>query len=168
MKKLSKRSLYLLIGFAVPFLNLLNPAWISIKGVGPSWAVLWLLPWALEEGSWHGMFAGFCIGMLVDATHLEGASQIPALIILGFWWGRLGRQSQLIESSFNLGLLAWIGAFLIGLTIWVQKIYLLENKTISFFHAFSLHSLLAETIITALLAPIICSLLLLYFFRYKT
>ncbi len=167
MRKFSKRTVYLLIVFAVPFFNLFNPPWISIQGVGPSWAVLWLLPWALEEGSWLGIFAGLCVGMLVDATHIDSASQIPALVILGFWWGRIGKQRRLIESSLNLGLLAWSGAFLVGFTIWLQKNYLLETKVISLFHASSLHFVLAETIITSLLAPIICSMSLLYFFRYK-
>ena len=50
MARLHKRAFYLGSGFLVPWLTLVGPNWISLTGIGPCWAVLWLLPWALEEG----------------------------------------------------------------------------------------------------------------------
>ena len=37
-------------GLAVPLLTLASPALLKLGGVPPSWAVLWLLPWALVDG----------------------------------------------------------------------------------------------------------------------
>ena len=91
---------------------------------------------------------------------LEGSTQIPALMALGFWWGRLGRSGTRIEGIFNLGLLAWLGTVIVGLSLWIQ-IVLIQSEGI-LYKDWGLSTLLAQTIVTALLAPIICSWLLLY------
>ncbi|MCT0198936.1 rod shape-determining protein MreD [Synechococcus sp. CS-1325] len=144
---------------AVPLLNLASPPFLKLAGVPPSWAVLWLLPWALADGPLSGALAGLGLGLLLDGLNLGGATQIPALAVLGWWWGRLARQGPPIQRSLSLGLLALLGAFLLGLSLLVQR------------HGFPLpgfipqlsilHTLLAQTLLTGLLAPMICSLLLL-------
>ena len=65
-------------------MTLVSPTWLSMSGVGPRWAELWLLPWALEEGPVAGLFAGFCLGIVLDAINLGDATQVPVLVILGF------------------------------------------------------------------------------------
>jgi hypothetical protein len=81
---------------------------------------------------------------------------MPALALLGWWWGRLGRQGPPIERSFSLGLLALLGAALLGgsliLQSWLLGPWPLEP---------ALHTWLAQTLLTALLAPLLCSLQLL-------
>ena len=93
-------------GLAVPLLTLASPAFLKIAGVAPSWAVLWLLPWALVDGPRSGAIAGLSLGLVLDALHLGDATEVPVLLLLGWWWGRLGRLGAPIERSFSLGLLA--------------------------------------------------------------
>ena len=112
MKRYKQKSFYLLLGGCIPFLYLLAPKWVAISGIAPNWAVIWLLPWALEEGPISGIFAGLCCGLILDGIVLDGVTQIPSFMILGYWWGRLGIKAPLIDKSFNLGLLALIGCFL--------------------------------------------------------
>jgi len=144
---------------AVPLLSLASPPFLKLADVSPSWAVLWLLPWALVDGPLSGGLAGLGLGLLMDSLNLGDATQIPALAGLGWWWGHLARQGPPIQRSLSLGLLALLGTFLLGLSLLLQR------------HGFrlpgpipqlsGLHTLLAQTLLTGLLAPMICSPLLL-------
>jgi hypothetical protein len=176
----------------VPLLVLASPGWLALDGVGPCWAVLWLLPWALCDGPFSGACAGLALGLLLDALHPGGVTQIPALLLLGWWWGRMGRRAAPIQRSFSLGLLALIGTALLGLTLMLQwgildwigtrdalqlagpvagrsvqehgvnpALLALPGWRWDDLAGSGLRVLLAQTLITALLAPMLCSLQLL-------
>ena len=66
-----------------PLLTLAAPGWPRLAGVGPCWAILWLLPWALSEGRRSGVLAGAILGLLLDSLHQGGVSEMPALMLLG-------------------------------------------------------------------------------------
>jgi rod shape-determining protein MreD len=144
-------------GLVVPLLTLASPALLKLGGVPPSWAVLWLLPWALVDGPASGAIAGLALGLVLDGLHLGSASEVPALALLGWWWGRLGRRGVPIERSFSLGLLALLGTGLLGASLLLQQHWLgaLPMPLVG------AHTLVAQSLITALLAPVLCSLLLL-------
>ena len=142
-------------GLAVPLLTLASPGFLKIAGVAPCWAVLWLLPWALVDGPRSGAIAGLALGLVLDALHLGDATEVPVLLLLGWWWGRLGRLGAPIERSFSLGLLALLGSLALGGSLLLQ--FHLQGQ----WPQAGFHTLLAQTLITALLAPMICSLLLL-------
>ena len=144
-------------GLAVPLLTLASPALLKLGGVPPSWAVLWLLPWALVDGPVSGAVAGLALGLVLDGLHLGSASEVPALALLGWWWGRLGRRGLPIERSFSLGLLALLGTALLGASLLLQQ-HALGALPLPLV---GLYTLVAQSLITALLAPVLCSLLLL-------
>ena len=144
-------------GLMVPLLTLALPGFLKIAGVAPSWAVLWLLPWALVDGPASGAIAGLCLGLVLDGLHLGLASEVPVLMLLGWWWGRIGRRGVPIERSYNLGLLAVLGSLLLGASLllqlyWAGQLPLVEA---------GLHTLVAQSLLTGLLAPVLCSLVLL-------
>jgi rod shape-determining protein MreD len=135
----------------VPWFSLGTPDWLKLAGVAPAWAVLWLLPWALVDGPVSGTLAGLGVGLMQDALHPGPLSTLPALVLLGWWWGRLGRRSR-IQRSFNLGLLALLGsALLAGSLILQQRLWQLQDPA-------AWHTLLAQSLLTAVLAPVLCSL----------
>ena len=166
----------------VPLLTLAAPGWPRLAEVGPAWSVLWLLPWALVDGPLSGVVAGAVLGLLLDALHPSGVSELPALVLLGWWWGRRGRLGTPVERSFNLGLLAMLGSLLLDLTLMLQWI-LRSSLAVGSGHGPSggidpallaqpgwhladlagagLHVLLARMLLTGLLAPVLCSLQLL-------
>jgi rod shape-determining protein MreD len=144
-------------GLAVPLLTLASPVLLKLGGVPPSWAVLWLLPWALVDGPASGAIAGLALGLVLDGLHLGAASEVPALALLGWWWGRLGRRGVPIERSFSLGLLALLGTALLGTSLLLQQ----HGLGALPLPLVGLHTLVAQSLITALLAPVLCSLLLL-------
>ena len=155
MAGLHRHGLCVASALSVPALTLLSPGWLSLDGVSPSWAVLWLLPWALVDGPWSGAYAGLALGLLLDGLHVGQITQLPALVLLGWWWGRLGRRGSPIERSFNLGLLAALGSLALGGS------FLLQWQFQGVLPEGGLQLLAAQALITALLAPLVCSVLLL-------
>lgn len=175
----------------VPFLTLANPAWLTLAGVPPAWSVLWLLPWALVEGPVGGALAGLAVGLLLDALHPDGASLVPGLCLLGLWWGHLGRRGPPLRRSLDLGLLALCGSLGLGLSLMAQWALLSWSGrgaapvavtdaaargmapallALPGWHwddllGAGLPVLLAQTLLTALLAPMLCSLQLLLWRR---
>ncbi|WP_269621957.1 rod shape-determining protein MreD [Prochlorococcus marinus] len=167
MRKLKKKIVYQFLAFLVPLFTFLSPPWLLISGIGPRWAQLWLLPWALEEGPVSGAFAGLYLGLVLDGMNLAGSTQIPALILLGLWWGRLGRKENYVYKKFSLGFFAWLGVFVSGLSIWLQTIFFVQKNLFFIFNAWFLHNLFAGAILNALIAPLLCPLIMKYFLREK-
>jgi len=155
MARLHRQPICVASGLLVPLISLAAPSWLSLGGVLPSWAVLWLLPWALVDGPVSGVIAGAAMGLILDGLNVGDASQVPALMLLGWWWGRLGRRGRPIQRSLNLGLLAWIGTMLIGLSLWAQLLVLGVDAPLA--QAFALHTCLAQGLMTGLMAPMIGS-----------
>ena len=142
------------------FFTLFSPDWLSIQGIKPIWSVLWLLPIALEFGPLIGaLFASF-LAILIDSLGLGGVTYLPSFILLGFCWGCIGRKNPKIELSLNLGLLAWFGTTFLVLTLWMQEYFIHSFSNSFWLNAWALHTLLAKAIINGLLAPIVCSWLL--------
>ena len=89
MARLYSQPICVASGLLVPMISLAAPSWLSLGGVLPSWAVLWLLPWALVDGPGSGVIAGAAMGLVLDGLSVGDASQVPALMLLGWWWGLL-------------------------------------------------------------------------------
>jgi rod shape-determining protein MreD len=177
----------------VPLLTLVSPPFLKLGGVSPAWAVLWLLPWSLVDGRLSGVVAGLALGLLLDGLHGGPVTLIPGLMLLGWWYGRIGRRGPPIQRSFNLALLALLGTLALDGSLMLQwavrswwglseALVPVEGSTATLalrdggvqpallafpgwlmedlLHA-GLYVLLAQTLITALLAPMLCSLQLL-------
>jgi len=191
---LSLRPLAMLTALLVPLLSLAAPGWLRLAGIGPAWAVLWLLPWALAEGRRAALYAALALGLLLDSLHPGPVTLLPGLLLLAWWWGRLGRRRDPIERSFSLGLLALLGTAALNLSLilqWLLIAWRAEGAVPAVAEGMASGSpllrlagppaailalplwrwddlavvgvplLLAQTLITALLAPLLCSLQLL-------
>ncbi len=139
----------------VPWLTFLAPSWLNLNGILPVWAILFLLPFSLKTGESIGCLLGLFLGLLLDGLSLDMATHIPILILLGFWWGKLGRRGPEIKQSFVLGLLAFVGSIFFGLSLWLQMIFFHSNEFLFIF--WGLKNLLSQSFITGLLAPILCT-----------
>ena len=155
MPRLHRQPICVASALLVPILQLASPAWLNLDGVPPSWAVLWLLPWSLIDGPLAGAISGAAIGLVLDGLSLGDVTQVPALVLMGWWWGRIGRRGSPIQRSLNLGLLAWIGSLILGLSVWIQ--WLLLGATEGLMQSWALQTTLAQALITGLLAPLVGS-----------
>ena len=183
MAQLSRQPVFLATALLVPWFTLASPAWLKLAGVSPAWSVRWLLPWARVEGPVWGAVAGLGLGLLVDSLHSGPVTLVPGLALLGWWWGRLGRKGRPIQRSFSLGLLALLGSLVLGLSLMLQwgrlgglarraagslaaelqpALLALPGWSWEDLGGAGLQALLAQTLLTALLAPMLCSLQLLF------
>ena len=165
MARLHQQPICVASSLLVPLATLATPPWLGLDGVPPAWAVIWLLPWALVEGPLSGALSGLALGLVMDGLHLSGWSQIPALVLLGWWWGRLGRRAQPIQRSLNLGLLAWLGSMLLGTTVLVQLVIRSGWPLDPQLQSWGWHRLWGRALSTGLLAPMLASVQLLIWRR---
>jgi rod shape-determining protein MreD len=156
---LSRHQALFLSVLLVLFLSLASPWWLKLQGVPPSWAVLWLLPWAVVEGPWAGALAGFGIGVLLDSLQAPGPTAVPVLVLLGLWWGQFVSARRPLERSTTLGLLALLGTLLLNGSYALQLQWRGERASAAW------QLSIAQALFTALLAPMICSLLVLFWRR---
>ena len=161
IKRFKKEIAFWITGLGVPLVILASPAWLAISGVGPAWSILWLLPFSLLKGPYLASLAGLFLGLTIDSFGFDLVTQIPVLVCLGFWWGKLGRRGAFVRRSWNLGLLAWLGTILLGLSYWSQIAFSESISHNQLLHDWALQTLFAQSFVTALLAPLIDSWLLL-------
>lgn len=163
-----------------PLLGLAAPSWLTLGGVPPCWPVLWLLPWALVDGRRSALLLALVLGILMDSQHPGPVSWLPGLLLLARWWGPLHSRRAAIARPFSLGLLALGGTALLNLTLMLQWLawgwrspfasgaaagpdpaeLARPGWTWQDLSTAGLHVLFAQTLLTALLAPLVCSLLL--------
>ena len=146
---------------SIPIIFLLHPSWLGFMGIQPYWPLLWLLPWSMINGSISGLLFGFFIGLILDSITLDNDfTQIPGLVLCGFWFGRIKLHSNILIGHFRYGLITSIGSFLCGTLYFLQILF--KNLTDSTFLLFipSLQNILAEVFLTGFFAPLICSKLL--------
>ncbi len=145
----------------VPIIFLWHPNWLGFLGGQPYWPLFWLLPWSMINGSINGIIFGLFLGLILDSLTINSNfTQIPGLIICGFWFGRIKIHSDILVGHFRYGLICSFASFLCG-TIYLLQI-LFKNFSDSSFLIFipSLQNILAEVFLTGFFAPLICSQLL--------
>ena len=165
MARLHRQPICVASALLVPFLAQASPGWLAIDGVGPAWSVLWLLPWALVDGPVSGALAGLAIGLVLDGLTLGGTTQVPVLLLLGWWWGRLGRRGVTIQRTLNLGLLAWLGSVAMGLSLMLQLLISQGGTLDALTRSWGLQTLWCQALVTGLLGPMLVSLQLLLWRR---
>ena len=162
MNKFFKKRLYKLIFFIfVPIIFLWHPNWLGFLGVQPYWPLFWLLPWSMINGSINGLIFGLFLGLILDSLTLaSNFTQIPGLILCGFWFGRIKFHNDVLLGHFRYGLICSFGSLLCGTLYFLQILF--KNFSDSTFLLFfpSVQNILAEVFLTGLFAPLFCSQLL--------
>ena len=80
MSALARQRWTLATALLVPLLVLAAPAPLQLDGTPPSWAVLWLLPWALVDGPLSGAAAGLGLALKWWLTQLASPTTRHALL----------------------------------------------------------------------------------------
>ena len=141
----------------LPLLIHWNPSLFSLMGYQAYWPIFWLLPWALIHGPFKSMILGFILGFILDTINADFYTQIPGLMICGFWFGKVGRLNQFNNSTFQFGLLAALGTLMCGLIYFCQMAvkFLLDNSPLWLF-SYAVQNICAQVLLTSLLAPVFC------------
>ena len=148
------------IGFFIfiPIIFLWHPNWLGFLGFQPYWPLFWLLPWSMIHGSINGLIFGLFLGLILDSLTLDSNfTQIPGLILCGFFFGRIKFKNDFLLGHFRYGLICCFGSFLCGIIYFFQILF--KNLWDGTFLLFipSVQNILAEVFLTGLFAPLICS-----------
>ncbi len=158
MNKLFTKKISILLFIFIPIIFLWHPNWIGFLGIQPYWPLFWLLPWSMTHGSVNGLIFGFFLGLILDSVTLDdNFTQIPGLVLCGFWFGRIKINKNIFIGHFRYGLICSFGSFLCGSLYFFQ--ILVKNLSLSTFLIFipSFQNILAEVFLTGFFAPLICS-----------
>ena len=158
MNKFFTKNFSIIVFIFVPIIFLWHPNWLGFLGFQPYWPLFWLLPWSMINGSINGLILGLFLGLILDSLTLDNNfTQIPGLMLCGFWFGRIKLHSDFLVGHFRYGFICALGSFLCG-TLYFSQI-LIKNFSDSTFLLFipSIQSILAEVFLTGFFAPLICS-----------
>ena len=153
----------ILIFFTVLFLPLViisSPEWFKINGISPCWPVIFLLPFLLNNNPFRSAFISILLGIFIDSFTLSDVSYIPSLLIFSLVCSQYRLNQKKIDLFLNIGLISMFGTALVGISIWVQKIILYSILRNNWFHSWSIYVVIAEVIITGLVAPFFSTWLL--------
>ena len=155
--------------FFIPLIFCWNPHWLGFLGVQPYWPLFWILPWSMVHGSTKGLIVGLFLGLALDSLTVDNDfTQIPGLVLCGFWFGRLKSCSNVFVEHFRHGLICSLGSFICSSLYFLQ--ILLKNIPVNnlFLFSFSVKNIFAQVFITGLLAPLFCSRILILFKKAKS
>jgi len=143
---------YSLLSFLlIPLLSLWNPIWFSLMGVQPYWPIFWILPWSILHGPINGLIIGFIIGMILDSINNDIHSQVPGLLICGFWFGKLGT----LKHRYQYGLVASLGSLVCGSIYFFQIILGNYQNNPDWLISFGLKNIFGQILLTGLFAPVL-------------
>ena len=141
----------------IPLVIYWNPSWLSLMGFQAYWPIFWLLPWALIHGPFKSMLLGFLLGFILDTINADLCTQIPGLMISGYWFGKLGSLNQFNNSPIQFGLAAAIGSLICGIIYFCQMVCkLLLEDTPLWFVSYGVQNIFAQVLLTSILAPVFC------------
>ena len=168
MGKYLKKNFSLISFLFIPIIYFWDPNWLEFLGVQPYWPLFWLLPWSMIYGSIDGLKFGLFLGLILDSISPDGSfTQIPGLVLCGLWFGKLSISSDDFVGHYRYGLICSFASFFCGSLYFFQiLIKNLSDNSILFYFP-SIKNIFAQTFITGLLAPLLCSLLLREFKKRK-
>ena len=153
----NKKKLIVFTSICLPTFIILTPDWLKINGISPCWPVIWLLPFSIKNSPWKSLIVAISLGIFIDSFTISDASYVPSLFFLSLIWSQYGLHNQKIELFLSIGLMAIFGTAFVGISIWIQKIILYRSLRNNLFHSWSIYVIIAEVIITGLVAPLFCS-----------
>ncbi len=167
-------------------LSFASPGWLMLDGVSPNWLVLWLLPWALSQGTMAGLIGASILGFALETMTIGAATPLYGLVLLAWLWGRgTGYRQLSLPSPAAMAIQASLGSLLVDCTLMVQLRLLADPRSS---HAqpgsgilssdvaaagwfgreigdAGLHGTIAAALVTGFLAPLASTLLLRLWFH---
>ena len=112
----------------------------------------------MVHGSTNGIIFGLFLGMILDSVTLDSIfTQIPGLVLCGFWFGRIKIHSNFLVGHFRYGLICSFGSFICGSLYFLQILFKDFSDITSLIIMPSFQNILAEVFLTGFFAPLICS-----------
>lgn len=143
----------------IPILHFTSPNLFSLMGVQPYWPLLWILPLAYKKKSNIGLFSGLLLGIFLDSLNEYQYTQIPGLVICGFWFGKINNSQKTSLGPIQYGLLACFGSFICGALYFLQIFCKHFADTSLYLIPYGFKIILTQFLLTGLFAPLVCPFL---------
>ena len=167
MKKFVIKNLPIIFLIFIPIIFLWHPNWLGFLSIQPYWPLFWLLPWSMINGPINGLILGLFLGLILDSVALNSSfTQIPGLMLCGFWFGKIKAHRDILVGHFRYGLICSFGCLFCGTFYFVQILFKNFSDNAFLFFMPSIQNILAEVFLTGFFAPFICSQLL-RIFKYS-
>ena len=161
MNKFLTKKISIICFIFIPIIFLWHPNWLGFFGTQPYWPLFWLLPWSMIHGSSNGLILGLFLGLILDSVTLNSSlTQIPGLMLCGFWFGRIKINSTFLVGHFRYGLICSFGSFICGSLYFLQILFKHFSDSNFLIIMPSVQNILAEVFLTGFFAPLICSQIL--------
>ena len=168
MNKFLAKNISIVFFIFIPIIFFWHPNWLGFFGIQPYWPLFWLLPWSMINGSINGMIFGLFLGLILDSlTLLSYFTQIPGLILCGYWFGRIKFHNDILVGHFRYGLICSIGSFVCATLYFLQILFKSFSDRTFFLFIPGVQNILGEVFLTGFFAPLICSQLL-KIFKYSS
>ena len=113
------------------------------------------------NGSINGLIFGLFLGLILDSLAQDiNFTQIPGLMVCGFWFGQIKFHSHILVEHFRYGLVCSLASFFCGTIIFLQILFINFGESTYLLFFSSIENILAEVFLTGFFAPLICSQLL--------
>ena len=167
MKFYLHKYLTLISFLVIPIVIFWNPSLFSLMGSQAYWPIFWILPWALINGPFKSLLLGFLLGFILDTINTDIYTQIPGLMLCGFWYGKVGSLNNFKNTSLQYGLAAAIGSLLCGVIYFSQMFIILVFKNSPLWIlSYGIQNIFTQVFLTGLMAPVFCNGLY-FLFRRK-
>ncbi len=162
MNKVFLKNFYLITFFCIPIIFLWHPNWLGFSGIQPYWPLFWLLPWSMIYGSFSGLVFGLFLGLILDSITVGNSyTQIIGLVLCAAWFGRINTYHEnVFVGHLRYGLICSIGSFMCSTVYFLQILIKNSSGSDLFLYYANFKNILAEVLLTGLLAPFFCSHLL--------
>ena len=157
MKKIIKKNFSLLTFLFIPFLFFGNPKFLTLMGVEPYWAILWLFPWSYINGPLNGFLTGLALGIVLDSLNSDFYTHIPGLVACGILFGRLSNYKFESINIFKYGLFCALGSLICNFLYWGQIFFNNYSDMNILLVSHGIKTIFAQVFITGILAPIVCT-----------
>ena len=161
MNKFFRKKISIVFFIFIPIIFLWHPNWFGFFGIQPYWPLFWLLPWSMINGSINGVIFGLFLGLILDSLTLNSNfTQIPGLILCGFWFGKIKLHNNILVGHFRYGLICSFGSFICGTMYFLQILFRSFSDSTFLLFIPSFQNILGEVFLSGFFAPLICSQLL--------
>ncbi len=125
---------------------------MEILGIGPHWALIWVVSWSVKRTVFQGAIAGAMLGLLQDSLTRGEPSNVWGLMLAGILTARLQKQKYIQEDIISQPLIVF-GMAILNETVMALQYTILGIRPVEAIWQDHQRIALATAILSSLWSP---------------